>query len=484
MLKASLAFVVVAFFAAFFLDCEITILDPWAELGRMVKGALIPSFKRVFEVWPSVFTTISLALLGTTCGAFFGGILAFFYRYQAVRFLCIAIRSIHVVFWAILLLPFLGLTPLCGIIAITIQFSGIFAKVYSEIEEESDKLPRDGVPKEASRIDRFFYSIYPIISSSVKYYSRYRFECALRSSAVLGFIGIPTIGFYLETMFREGVYSEAAGIMILFYLLVASLKYWVRPAVVVPGIIAAFCFVDLTTLDIINLKSTLTEFVPWPLRNGSDVMGWVSEIWEMASRGITNTVLLTQVALVLTGILTLCVVPFSSKNISSKFVCGITNIFLIILRTTPEYIIAYVFLLLLGPSMLPIIIALTIHNTAIIAFLMAGQSNQIEKSLDAPKRNIDFYGFFVLPQIYGQFLAYLFYRWEVMVRESALLGLLGVYTIGFFIDSAIENDHMDVTLVLILSSGLITMFIDFVSQGVRRYLRISGARTCGELWVG
>jgi hypothetical protein len=46
----------------------------------------------------------------------------------------------------------------------------------------------------------------------------------------------------------------------------------------------------------------------------------------------------------------------------------------------------------------------------------------------------DRYLYEVLPHIYGQFLAFLFYRWEIMMRESATLGILGIYTLGFFID--------------------------------------------------
>jgi phosphonate transport system permease protein len=41
----------------------------------------------------------------------------------------------------------------------------------------------------------------------------------------------------------------------------------------------------------------------------------------------------------------------------------------------------------------------------------------------------------MLSRVYGQFLAFLFYRWEVMMRESAILGILGIYTLGFYIDT-------------------------------------------------
>ena len=60
------------------------------------------------------------------------------------------------------------------------------------------------------RLGRFFYARLPLIWASCKAYTGYRLECALRASAILGFIGLPTLGFHLETAFREGHYGEGA----------------------------------------------------------------------------------------------------------------------------------------------------------------------------------------------------------------------------------------------------------------------------------
>ncbi|WP_236551272.1 hypothetical protein [Billgrantia tianxiuensis] len=43
---------------------------------------------------------------------------------------------------------------------------------------------------------------------------------------LLGFVGLPTLGFHLETAFREGRYHEAGALLWLFYLLIASLPWW------------------------------------------------------------------------------------------------------------------------------------------------------------------------------------------------------------------------------------------------------------------
>jgi phosphonate transport system permease protein len=70
-------------------------------------------------------------------------------------------------------------------------------------------------------------------------------------------------------------------------------------------------------------------------------------------------------------------------------------------------------------------------------------------------------------------LALQFYRWEVIVRESAILGILGIYTLGFFIDSALADDKADKEVFLILVAAVLNIGIDTVSQVIRRRLRVS-----------
>ncbi|MCY3761998.1 MAG: ABC transporter permease, partial [Gemmatimonadetes bacterium] len=67
----------------------------------------------------------------------------------------------------------------------------------------------------------------------------------------------------------------------------------------------------------------------------------------------------------------------------------------------------------------------------------------------------------------------LFYRWEVMMRESAILGILGISTLGFFIDSAIADDKLDKAVFLILVTAALNIGIDTVSQKIRRRLRVN-----------
>ena len=61
-----------------------------------------------------------------------------FARVRAVRVLCAFLRSVHELFWALLLIQIAGLSAMTGILAVAIPYSGIFAKVFAEMIEEAD----------------------------------------------------------------------------------------------------------------------------------------------------------------------------------------------------------------------------------------------------------------------------------------------------------------------------------------------------------
>jgi phosphonate transport system permease protein len=194
-----------------------------------------------------------------------------------------------------------------------------------------------------------------------------------------------------------------------------------------------------------------------------------------------NTVVLTQVVLAGSAIFTLlCFGSICRHLMPQRPLRGLAHYGLIVLRTTPEYIMAYAFLQMWGPSMLPAIVAITLHNGAILSYLTGKNADLVELPMDAPRKRRNRYLYEILPRVYGQFLAFLFYRWEVMMRESAMLGILGIFTIGFFIDSAIAADKLDKAVLLIVFTAFLNMGIDSISQLIRKRLRVTtgAAYTC------
>ena len=490
MLKVSLWFLAVALICLGLADIEVTTFDPWQEIERIATGFITPDLPVLLGFHEALLNTVTFAFCGIAIGLGFGSVLALFFQYTAVRLFCAFVRAIHEIFWAFLFLPLVGLNPVCGVLAIGIPYAGVFGKVFAEILQEADQRPQEGLPAGTRRLDRFLFGVLPVIYDDLKSYASYRLECALRSSAILGFIGLPTLGFHLETAFREGLYSEAPALLYAFYLLIASLRYWVKPKLVLVYVAASFALISTeVNISLQNITRFLTyEILPWPMRregflSGTGELSFPAEkVWQwgvnilttQALPGMWNTVVLTQIVLAGTAIFTLVFFGSICRHLTPQRPArGLAHYGLIVLRTTPEYIMAYAFLQMWGPSMLPAILAITLHNGAILAYLTGKNADLVNLRMDAPRKWRNRYLFEILPRVYGQFLAFLFYRWEVMMRESAILGILGIFTIGFFVDSAIADDKLDKAVFLSALTAILNLGIDSISQFIRRRLRVT-----------
>jgi len=469
-------------------DLAVSALNPWAEMRRLLAGLIRPDLMSIEAM--SVVWTVAFAVLGVAIGASTGFLLALvFARLRVVRLLCAFLRSVHELFWALLLIQVAGLSPVTGILAVAIPYSGIFAKVFAEMIEEAD-LPAERVlPVGTSTIARFAYARIPELAPQFWTYTLYRLECGMRSTLVLGFVGLPTIGFHLDSFCKQGHYAQAAALLLCFYVLVGTRRLWARPATV-PILIVLSVLVLPEAIGgdsaLANLVRFLThDIVPAPLRDADLLtaatwMSLASWLWpimiKQALPGVVQTLVLSQVALVAMGLIALVLFPLICRRFAGRLGQPLGRVALVVVRSTPEYMLVYVLLQLLGPSMLPAIIALSLHNGAIVGYLMGRHADVLDYRPDAP-RGVNLYCYETMPRLYGQFLAYALYRWEIILRESAIFGILGVATLGYYIDAAISEFRLDVAIVLILVTALLSMTVDALSRGLRRRLRIDGMPT-------
>jgi phosphonate transport system permease protein len=141
---------------------------------------------------------------------------------QGVRALLIVLRSVPELVWALVFVRVAGLGPTAGVLAIALTYGGMLGKVYAEILESgetgaADALLRNG----AGRLQTFFYAVLPANAAELASYTVYRWECAIRSSVVLGFVGAGGLGQQLDTSAKMFAGSEVATMLIVFIVLVA-----------------------------------------------------------------------------------------------------------------------------------------------------------------------------------------------------------------------------------------------------------------------
>ncbi|RVU47639.1 PhnE/PtxC family ABC transporter permease [Rubrivivax rivuli] len=141
---------------------------------------------------------------------------------QAVRWLLIVLRSVPELVWALVFVRVVGLGPTAGVLAIALTYGGMLGKVYGEILESgeahaTETLLRNG----SSRLQAFFYGLLPQNAAELTSYTVYRWECAIRSSVVLGFVGAGGLGQQLDNSMKMFNGGEVFTMLAVFVALVA-----------------------------------------------------------------------------------------------------------------------------------------------------------------------------------------------------------------------------------------------------------------------
>jgi len=141
---------------------------------------------------------------------------------QAARAALIVLRSVPELVWALAFVRVVGLGPTAGVLAIALTYGGMLGKVYAEILESGEgaitqTLLRNG----ASRLQAFAYGLLPQNAAELTSYTVYRWECAIRSSVVLGFVGAGGLGQQMDSSLKMFAGGEVLTMLAVFVALVA-----------------------------------------------------------------------------------------------------------------------------------------------------------------------------------------------------------------------------------------------------------------------
>ncbi len=141
-------------------------------------------------------------------------------RYPA-RLVLIVLRAIPELVWALLFVRAVGLGATAGVLALAITYGGMLGKVYAEIYESASNRPARALMEAgAGRLQAFLYGVLPAALQEMVSYTIYRWECAVRASVIMGFVGAGGLGQQLELSFRMLNGAEACTILATFLLLV------------------------------------------------------------------------------------------------------------------------------------------------------------------------------------------------------------------------------------------------------------------------
>jgi len=153
---------------------------------------------------------------------------------QFLRWTLVLLRSIPELVWALVFVRVVGLGPTAGVLAIALTYGGMLGKVYGDILESGETpATRNLLANGSGRLQAFAYGLLPQNAAELTSYTVYRWECAIRSSVVLGFVGAGGLGQQLDNSTKMFAGGEVATMLLVFVALVAladRASSWLRRA--------------------------------------------------------------------------------------------------------------------------------------------------------------------------------------------------------------------------------------------------------------
>jgi phosphonate transport system permease protein len=146
--------------------------------------------------------------------------------YLAARLLLNLCRSIPDIVWALMFVRVVGLGAFPGVLAIGVSYGGMLGKIYAEILETSPEGPIEALHAAgAGKSALLLYGFLPQVFANMVSYSLYRWECAIRSAAILGLVGAGGLGQQIELSMRMFEYHETSTILIIVFVLVTAVDH-------------------------------------------------------------------------------------------------------------------------------------------------------------------------------------------------------------------------------------------------------------------
>ena len=230
------------FAAAGLLDGTLLDARSLAAGGRFVGSFWPPATEPAFllRALEAAWTTIASATLGLALALLLGAPLALaaaecLSRHRIgradaarasgfrlpVRWLLVALRGVPELVWALLLVRLVGLGPTAGVIAIAIGGTGLVGKAFAEIVDSAPRAPTEALlANGAGRLAAFALGTLPEAAAELLSYTVYRWECAVRTSAVLGFVGAGGVGQEIDLALRQFDGARVASLMAILVLMV------------------------------------------------------------------------------------------------------------------------------------------------------------------------------------------------------------------------------------------------------------------------
>ena len=245
---------------------------------------------------------------------------------------------------------------------------------------------------------------------------------------------------------------------------------WIVAALVLAAHVAAWNATEISVSALVEGATGMGEFLSEaiPPELSSDVLGE-----SVSAAVVTLWIGLLGTTLSIPGSLVLALL--ATRGTAPGWIYQAARGLLSFLRAVPDVVFALIFVTAVGLGPFPGVLALVFHNIGVMGKLWAETLEEADpgpaqalRSAGAGRVQVALHA--LLPVVTPQMVGLLLYRFDVNVRSSLVLGLVGAGGIGFLINQAIQLFQFDEMLTHILVVLVLIVVVDQLSALIRRLL--------------
>jgi phosphonate transport system permease protein len=199
-------------------------------------GADLANWFWRWRIWLELlFETILIAYMATVLGVIGGFVLSFpaarnlspnkWVFWITRRYLEIA-RTVPELVWALIFVFCFSVGPMAGVMAIGLHATGALGKLYSEVNENIDMRPLEGVKAAGGTwFDQIRYGAVPQVLPNIVSYTLLRFEINVRASSIIGYVGAGGLGQEFRTAMSFQEYTDLSALFVIIFVTVMVIDY-------------------------------------------------------------------------------------------------------------------------------------------------------------------------------------------------------------------------------------------------------------------
>lgn len=471
----------------------------------------------------SVFVSTPIAIMAaasTTSGRF---------SWAVSRMVIIFCRAVPDLVFAIILFRLFGLGALTGILAMGISSIGMIGKLYADAIEELDRGPSEAVKASGGgRWQWILSTVVPQLIPQMIATGLHRYDINLRTSVILGYVGVPGIGYYLSGALETMQWQRGMALalwMLMLCVIVELISMGIRAIIMTPntgdrsflGLIKAADRSGWATHEPVRTRSGAVRVSPpwdgarWIRFGGIGLLlvllaaSWIAADirWEQIPRAaerliptiiqfvpdtqgnfidywlpaLVETVQMGLAATLLGLILALPMGAMAARNVApTPSVALFFRMLIVINRAIPELVLAIVLLVILGFGPVPGVLALAFGTTGLFSKLFADSIEETDTRIQDALRaggatRIQVFFGSTLRQVAPAMVAHIMYQVDNNIRNSTLLGIVGAGGIGYWLMQTQAQLAFDVLSFLILCVLVIVILLEAIAVYIRNVIR-------------